>query len=68
MNQKRITIIIIITVLSVFLIPLIVTGFLVLVVGRILGCAGYMLMMQPHIARNELRSIIEELKELWRNN
>ena len=57
-----------ITILSVFLIPLIVTGFLVLVVGRILGCAGYMLMMQPHVARNELRSIIEELKELWRNN
>lgn len=66
MNQKRITIII--TVLSVFLVPLIVTGFLVLVVGRILGCAGYLLMMQPHVARNELRSIIEELKDLWRNN
>lgn len=67
MNQKRITIIII-TVLSVFLVPLIVTGFLVLVVSRILGCAGYLLMMQPHVARNELRSIIEELKDLWRNN
>lgn len=67
MNQKRITIIII-TVLSVFLIPLIVTGFLVLVVGRILGCAGYLLMMQTYVARNELRSIIEELKDLWRNN
>lgn len=67
MNQKRITIIII-TVLSVFLVPLIVTGFLVLVVCRILGCAGYLLMMQPHVARNELRSIIEELKDLWRNN
>lgn len=67
MNQKRITIIII-TILSVFLIPLIVTGFLVLVVGRILGCAGYLLMMQPHVARNELRSIIEELKDLWRND
>lgn len=67
MNQKRITIIII-TVLSVFLVPLIVTGFLVLVVGRILGCAGYLQMMQPHVARNELRSIIEELKDLWRND
>ena len=67
MNQKKITIIII-TVLSVFIIPLIVAGFLVLVVGRILGCIGYMLMMQPHVAKQELRSIIENLKELWRNN
>ena len=67
MNQKRITIIII-TVLSVFLVPLIVAGFTILVAGRILGCIGYLLMMQPHVARNELRSIIEKLKELWRNN
>ena len=67
MNQKRITIIII-TVLSVFLLPLIVTRFMGLVVGRILGCAGYLLMMKPHVAKNELRSIIEELKELWRND
>lgn len=67
MNQKRITIIII-TVLSVFLLPLIVTGFLVLVVGRILVYVGYLLMMQPHVNRNDLRSIIEELKDLWRNN
>lgn len=67
MNQKRITIIII-TVLSFFLVPLIVAGFTILVAGRILGCIGYLLMMQPHVARNELRSIIEKLKELWRNN
>lgn len=67
MNQKRITIIII-TVLSVLLVPLIVAGFTILVAGRILGYIGYMLMMQPHVARNELRSIIEKLKELWRNN
>lgn len=67
MKKNRLLIILVI-VFSVILAPLMVTGILIQLAGRICMIAGFILMINPLSARNELRSIIEELKDLWRNN
>lgn len=66
--KKNRLLIILVTVFSVILAPLMVTGILIQLAGRICMIAGFILMINPLSARNELRSIIEELKDLWRNN
>lgn len=66
MDNRKITMIVI-TAISVLLIPLIVMGFLMQIIGRICLVIGAVFMINPISAKNELYDMFYELKNLWRN-
>lgn len=65
MKKNRLLIILVI-VFSVILAPLMVTGILIQLAGRICMIAGFILMINPLSARNEFKDLLEDIRSLWK--
>lgn len=67
MNIRKIEIIIF-TLTSVILLPLIVVGFILQIFGRVCIILGAVLMINPISAKNEFKDLVDEIKYLWKKN
>lgn len=67
MSTKKIEIIIV-TLLSVVLLPLIVFGFTIQIIGRVCIIVGAVFMINPISAKNEFKDLVDEIKDLWTKN
>lgn len=67
MSTKKIEIIIV-TLLSVVLLPLIVFGFTIQIIGRVCIIVGAVFMINPISAKNEFKDRVDEIKDLWTKN
>lgn len=60
--------IILFTVFSVIIEPLIILGFILKLTGRMLDMLGWLCWMEPRMARKGWNELIRKIKESWNTN
>lgn len=66
MNKR--TQIILFTAFSVIIGPLIILGFILKLIGKILDIFGWLCWMEPRMARKEWKELKQKIKNSWNTN